>query len=232
MTASSPNSSPNSVVRAVLVAGAVTLIVTLVRLIGELSGWAPVFFSKKAGGGFALVGISWLVAPFGFWFGRLIARAHGRPRMGRAWLLTLGPIALFLGVVFTVRALRPDDLEALGPVLGLGAPLAALVALFAWPRAFGTNLLYGLLARAPVIALTYIAVACGWDTHFSSLRAEMGEVPASTRANMLVMAQATFWISYTVIVGGLFALLGALSVRGSGAGSGHEPVTAAGGTGQ
>src|SRR5262249_51769759 len=134
MTASSPNSSPNSVVRAVLVAGAVTLIVTLVRLIGELSGWAPVFFSKKAGGGFALVGISWLVAPFGFWFGRLIARAHGRPRMGRAWLLTLGPIALFLGVVFTVRALRPDDLEALGPVLGLGAPLAALSRLFGWPR--------------------------------------------------------------------------------------------------
>jgi hypothetical protein len=211
----------NKVVRAVLVAGAITLVVTLVRLIGELCNWDPLFFSKEPGGREgnmpALVGISWLVLPFGLWFGRLVAQAHGRPRMLRAWLLTLLPIALWIGAVSTVSAMYPGDFKVLGPVIGLGGLLAALVTLFAWPRAFVANLMYALLARVPVIVLTYVAVACDWKTHFSNLNAKLGEVSALERANMLVMAQATFWISYTILVGGVFALLGALTVRAAAA---------------
>jgi hypothetical protein len=204
-------------VRAVLVAGAVTLLVTLVRLIGELSKWDPRFFNHTAGGPGAIVGIGWLMAPFGFWFGRLVAAAHGRPPMRRAWLLTALPLALLIGALLTFRAMHPDDLKALLPVVAFGLPLAALVTVLAWPRAFGINLMYALLARAPVIVITYIAVACDWDTHYSNIRPEAGAKTAAERANGLVMAQAVLWIPSTILVGGVFALLGALTVRAAAA---------------
>ena len=51
----------------------ITLAVTLLRLVGELQGWSPLLFNREAGGGGALVGISWLVPVFGAWFGWKLA---------------------------------------------------------------------------------------------------------------------------------------------------------------
>jgi hypothetical protein len=39
----------------------ITLGVTLLRLVGELRGWSPSYFSRLPGGGLAIVGIVWLV---------------------------------------------------------------------------------------------------------------------------------------------------------------------------
>ena len=59
--------------RMVLGPALITLAVTLLRLVGELQGWSPRLFSREAGGGGALVGISWLVPVFGAWFGCKLA---------------------------------------------------------------------------------------------------------------------------------------------------------------
>src|SRR5262249_28267292 len=129
-----------------LVAGAITLLVTLVRLLGEVRGWDPRLFSTEPGGQGAIVGISWLAVPFGFCFGRCLARA-GRPRMGRAFLFTLLPIVLLFVAGTWVSKTWPDDIKAMTPVLGFGVPGGALLLLLAWPRAFAANLLYAVLAR-------------------------------------------------------------------------------------
>lgn len=198
---------------AILFAGVVTLLVTLLRLYGERQDWNPTFFSREAGGHGALVGISWLVIPFGFWFGRRLARDHGRPVIRRALLLNLLAIVLFVAGMITVTQVWPKDMKAMAAWLGYGTPVLALLCLPAWPRAFAANLLYGVVARVPVIAVQYIAVANNWGTHYDTVRGEMGEQPPEVRAHMLMLAQATFWTPYTVMVGGLFAVLGALSVR-------------------
>ncbi len=67
----------------ILVPAVITLAITLLRLVGELQGWSPGLFSRAAGGGGALVGISWLVPIFGAWFGWKLAKAGGAPGQGR-----------------------------------------------------------------------------------------------------------------------------------------------------
>ncbi len=57
-----------STFRLVLVPGLITLAVTLLRLVGELNGWSPTLFSSEAGGGGAVIGITWLVPLFGIYF--------------------------------------------------------------------------------------------------------------------------------------------------------------------
>src|SRR6185436_7286031 len=54
----------------------VTLAVTLLRLVGELRGWNPDYFSRLPGGGLAIVGITWLVPLVGAYFGYHLARAR------------------------------------------------------------------------------------------------------------------------------------------------------------
>jgi len=84
---------------AVLIAAVITLIVTLVRLYGELHQWDPTYFSREPGGHGALVGISWLVPIFGFWFGRRLAQNGKRPAStGRALLFCVIGGALVYGV--------------------------------------------------------------------------------------------------------------------------------------
>ena len=68
----------------ILVPAVITFAVTLLRLVGELQGWSPRLFSKAAGGGGAIVGISWLVVIFGAWFGWKLAKAGQRPGGDRA----------------------------------------------------------------------------------------------------------------------------------------------------
>ena len=62
----------------------ITLGITLLRLFGELQGWAPALFNRAAGGGFALIGISWLPILLGPYFALKLAKSgKGRPAPGR-----------------------------------------------------------------------------------------------------------------------------------------------------
>ena len=197
----------------VLVAGVLTLGVTLLRLHGEVQGWDPKFFSKEPGGHLAIVGIGWLVVPVGFWLGRRVAQSSGRPEIGKAILLHLLAVALFIGGFFAVKQLWPDDFTALFRFISYGSITVSLLSLLAWPRAWVVNLAYAVLARAGVIAVQYWALANDWGTHFEKVAPQLGEQPADVRAHMLMMAQATFWIPFTVIACGLFGVLGAATVR-------------------
>jgi hypothetical protein len=62
----------------IFVPALITLAITRLRLTGELMKGSPVFFNKSAGGG-ALIGISWLVPIFGFYFVYQLMRANEHP---------------------------------------------------------------------------------------------------------------------------------------------------------
>ena len=85
----------------ILVPAVITFGVTLLRLIGELQAWSPALFNREAGGGGAIVGISWLVPIFGAWFGWKLAKAGGSPgRIGPALLIAILAFALMPGIGF------------------------------------------------------------------------------------------------------------------------------------
>ena len=63
------------------------------RLAGELMEWSPRYFSRVAGGGLAVVGITWLVPIFGFYFGYRLGRAGvGPSSLARAAGLPMVPV--------------------------------------------------------------------------------------------------------------------------------------------
>ena len=203
--------------RWVLVPALLTLLVTVLRLVGELRGWSPHWFSNAPGGGAALVGIVWLPAVFGPWFGWRLARQQERPRRPlRALGIQCLAAILFVSTFVCVhRVLRPDastrsGLQVQILAMGVGSALSAVPGVLAWPALGRVNLLYGLLARAPVVAITFVAVACDWGTHYEKLGPHdyAGLLPME-RAAWLAFTQLTIWPACTVVVGGLLGLLAA-----------------------
>lgn len=199
----------------VLVAGVLSLLVSLLRLYGELQpDWPALLFGRAAGGGMALVSIALLVPIFGFWFGRRLAAGGSRPpHAGKAMLLCLVGFGLVFGVFALANKVITDP--AIQPwVLGIGTPLAGLTAFLAWRAAWFTCVVYGFLARIPVILIQQQALARGWDVHYAKAAPN---TPPDQVEFVLTMAQVTFWpLAFTTIVGGLFAALGSLTVRKQG----------------
>jgi hypothetical protein len=205
----------------VLLPAILSLLVTIVRLVGELQQWGGTLFSaagpdpKQQQG---LFGISLLIPVFGFVFGFRLRRATGGPpHLGKATLLYLLGAGVLVGGFLLAQSLElirlpteaaPGMPQGMPVVLGLlGA--TTLVLLWAWPRLSATLLLYGLLARLPVVAITFLAVHNGWDTHYDKLPPNM-VLPADTdKAMFLSLPQLTFWLVATMLGGGLFGCLGA-----------------------
>ena len=201
-------SAPESNGRLVAVPAAITLAVTLLRLAGELLHWSPALFSRAAGGGGSLVGISWLVPIFGLWFGLRLARSEAPPRplagLGRLVVgLALMPLA---GVLAPALGVDPRSLTMLA-VFAVAAVAAAAVALPAWPRLGRVLLAYALAARVPVALLMLFAIVGSWGTHYDA--APPGLRPMSPFEKWLwigALPQLTIWIAYTVVLGGVFGL--------------------------
>jgi len=200
----------------VLVPAVITMLVTVLRLVGELQGWDAGLFSTAAGGGQALVGIVWLVPVFGFWFGWRLKRAGGGPRPGRAavtYLVAIG-VAAGLGFVFNQAGMLVLPAEGSGEFRGQTYLMVAvvaglLVALVAWSKLTLALVVYGFLARVPVVVVTYLDVTLGWDTHY-------GELPPAMAAEgmaqfwALTTPQLTVWpLGFTPLLGGLMGCLGA-----------------------
>jgi hypothetical protein len=197
--------------RAIAIAAVITLGVSLLRYYGELQQWNPTVFNRDGGGGMAPLGIAWLVIPFGFWFGRLLARAgHGPAQRGRAALWCVLAFLLVVGLFAAVVKLMPYS-RTRAVVLSVGACAIGLLAFRAWPRAWLANVAYGLLARIPVVVLQYVSSEKAQDTHYA--KGPPG-APAEDLLFLLTTAQLTVWpFAYTAILGGLFAALGAMTVR-------------------
>jgi hypothetical protein len=93
-------------------------------------------------------------------------------------------------------------------ILGLGA-IGILAQVIAWPRAAAVLTLYALCARLPVVAITWIAVRAGWETHFTALMPGIPPLTGDELFFALSTAQVTIWPIFTITVGGLAAAIGA-----------------------
>ncbi len=203
----------------ILVPALITLAVTLLRLVGELQGWSPRLFSRAAGGGGALVGISWLVLVFGAWFGWKLAKAGTGPAgLGRALGLTLLALVILPALGFAAGALKLDP-HGMGTfaIYVVGSIVALVVGLQAWPALGRTLLAYAFAARIPVALLMLVAIFGNWGTHYDV--PPYPDFPAM--APLLkwfyigFLPQLTIWIAFTVVVGSLFGIVaGAIAGRG------------------
>lgn len=197
----------------VLWPAAITLAITLLRLVGELQGWSPALFNAAAGGGGALIGISWLPLVLGPYFAWTLARGGKGP--DSAWRVA-GMAVLGMAVAFATFA----GLVALklGIAAVVGGSLVSLATAFmpwkAWPELGKVLFAYALSARVPVTIVMLVAIFGQWGTHYDVL-------PPNPPPSLLAMGplgkwlaigflpQMTFWVAFTVLVG---TLIGALVV--------------------
>jgi hypothetical protein len=204
-----------------LIPAIITLGVTVLRLVGELQGWNDDVFSNVAPGGEhkpGFMGIAYLVPIFGFWFGYKLRRTTGQPpHVGKSALRYLIGMATMVGgflACIGLGLITMPNADTPGQPTGLTYSLILIgattfITLTAWPKLTATLLIYAVFARIPVVAITYLAQEKGWDTHYTKLPVGTMLPDASDRFMYLAMPQMTFWIVFTIVVGGLFGCLGA-----------------------
>lgn len=203
---------PSKLPRLVLLTGGITLLVSVLRLVGQLWQWpATLVGSGEAGGGGALLGISWLLFVVGAWLGlheQGTDKARARP--GRTLLLAgLALIVAFGGVALCTKLdllWFPDEEhpgEPRGMAWFVGAfGLGTLLSIVAWPRIGLAMLAYAALARLPVVAITWLALHFDWQgTHYTQIPAFFEQPAEADRFAFLASAQLTFWPMLTVLFG-------------------------------
>ena len=205
----------------ILIPAIITLLVTVLRLVGELQGWNDQVFSNVAPGGEqkpGFMGIAYLVPIFGLWFGFKLRRSTGQPpHIGKAALrFLIGAVVLIGGFMacMGLELITLPNKEAPGQPTGLMYSIiligvTAILLLSAWPKLAITLLLYGLMARIPIVIITYLAIDNGWDSHHVKLPVGTVLLDEAERFTYLAMPQMTFWLIFTMLVGGLFGCLGA-----------------------
>ena len=204
----------------VLVPALITLVVTVLRLYGELHDWPELWVgTREGGGGGGVLSITILALVFGAWFGwRLQRSGAGVASPKRALLLSLVAFGVFVGCMAGLGAagliVFPDKEH---PVAPHGAPymfaavlLTTAVSFVAFRRAALTLFVYGILARIPVIVVTWIAVEKGWATHYSTMAEGFITPPHDELFFNLLMPQVMFWPFFTVFAGTVTASIGAL----------------------
>jgi hypothetical protein len=209
-------SSNLNIKQIILVPAIITLLVTILRLVGELSDWSPLLFSREVGGGYAIVGISWLGPIFGIYFAlRLAKSGHGPSSAGQAIGYPL--VALAVGVAVGLGLSQISESIFVGLVAGvLGAIVALVVLSRGWSELFKTLLAYALAARIPVVIVMFFAILGQWGTHYDAPPPDFPEMgPFATWALVGLIPQLTFWIAFTTVFGGLFGgVAAAIAGRG------------------
>jgi hypothetical protein len=187
-----------------------TLGVTLLRLVGELRGWSPQYFSRLPGGGLAVVGISWLPPLAGAWLGFRLARGGvPSPSPVRATLWPAVGLAAGLGLGFGLeRVLKPSWTANFALWAAVSVAVAA-VAFAAWPALGRLLLVYAYAARVPVAIVAALAVWRGWGTHYDLPPPGFPAMPRLGRWLWTgLLPQVTIWVAWTVATGAIFGALG------------------------
>jgi hypothetical protein len=183
----------------------ITLAITVLRLEGELHHWSSLWFNRSAGGGGAVVGISWLPIFFGPYFAlRLAATGEGPVSYGRAFGATFAALVVMIGGVFLVGLTdsNPGILTLAGFVLMLAA---AFIPSIGWGRLGKTLLAYAFAARIPVLVIMYFAMKGNWGTHYDAVSARYQDLALWKKFfEMAFLPQMFMWITYTVVAGSLF----------------------------
>src|SRR5258705_1033191 len=141
-------------------AAVLSLGVSLLRLYGELHGWSPLLFSRDAGGGFALVGIAWLVPLLGIWFAmRLQELGRAPAKRGRALLLSFVGLVL-LAAPGPVVGDPNSTIPPLGKIalLNTSVVVGATLAFVGWKELGRSLVAFGYLSRLPVVVVMYVAM--------------------------------------------------------------------------
>jgi hypothetical protein len=207
-----------SITRLITIPALITLGVTILRLVGELEHWPKPWFSPAAGGGFAIVGISWLPIIFGPYFALKLAGAGDRPSSaGKAIGFALcGLVVLVLGIVLAAAAAR--HLPILIPVACLVMLAAAFVPGIGWPSLGNSLVAYAFAARIPVLIVMYLAMrghgGLGWGTHYDAVAPVFAHASFARKFFYeAVLPQMTSWIGWTVIVGSILGIIVAAIVH-------------------
>ena len=196
--------------RLVLWPSLLTLVLSCVRLAGEVLGWLP----ATSGGALHPLGIGWGMLVFGGWFGWRLARGGSAPRVARAWawawpLVALSTIVATVVLMFgPLREAAPSEANFVllrGGVLTIAAvALAGATTMFmVWPRLAWTLLVYGLLARATVVAMTWLAKTNAWNTHYTKFGPSGFERDLEDTLVGASLAQFGVWVPLTIVAGTL-----------------------------
>lgn len=198
--------------RLLLLPSVLTLLVSIARLVSEVQGLGT---TQSGGAGFWL-GISWLAPVFGGWFGWRLARGGSAPTLSRAWLWALVALLAIVGTaVWQFSQIdRTDRTDAaMAPlrsvvltIVAVAIPMA-LLQFAVWRRLATALLLYGLIARATVVALTWLAKSQGWDTHYQKFGPGGIEVDMERTLVSATIAQLGFWVPFTIVTGTLVGCL-------------------------
>ena len=205
--------------RLITIPALITLGVTILRLVGELEHWPKPWFSGAAGGGGAIVGISWLPIIFGPYFAlKLGGAGEGPSSMGKAIGLALAGFGvLILGIVALGLVARSPH-RGLTVIGFLVALVAAFIPRIGW-RSLGNSLLaYAFAARIPVLIVMFVAMrgngGQGWGTHYDAVEATLANASFATKfIYEAVLPQMTFWIAWTVVVGSILGIIVASIAR-------------------
>lgn len=199
-----------SVTSLILVPGLITLAITILRLVGELQHWSKVLFNPSAGGGGAIVGISWLPFIFGPYFAlKLAAAGEGLRSAGKSiGFALLGLVMAFGGtfLAFGTKSQFPGKMPLGFLLMIAGGALQFLP----WPALAKTLLAYAYAARIPVAIVMYFAFSGNWGTHYDALPPEYSG-PTSLWGKYFAMGllpQLIFWVVFTIVMG---SLLGAVA---------------------
>lgn len=199
----------------ILVPALISLGVTILRLIGELNHWSPALFNASAGGGGAIIGISWLIPIFGIYFAvKLIKDGHGPTSAGKTIGLTLLSIVVFMGLFFVAVQLTTNTNIQL--VVGVVASAVGLCIISkGWPELYKTLLAYAFAARIPVAILMFFAIMGNWGTHY-----DVPPTPEYPEMSWIakwfwigLIPQLTVWIWTTAALGSVFGAIAAFFVK-------------------
>jgi hypothetical protein len=198
--------------------GAISLLVTLVRLTGELLDWSPAIFNKQAGGGGSPLGITWLVFPFGAWFGWQVAKRGDLPaHLGKAFALLVAGVACVpvVGTIVTRLGLVQDGQPSQLAAIAVAGVLGLVVAYPAWPALSRTLVCYALAARVPVVLVMLVAMLGNWGTHYDVPPPDFPAMGVFAKWLWIgVLPQFTIWIWFTLVFGGLVGTVaGAIAKR-------------------
>ena len=195
-----------SITQLIFVPSLITLAVTLLRLVGELQNWPSVLFSREAGGGGSIIGITWLALVFGVYFALKLMRAGETPPgagrvIGYAFLgLVVTFVGGYLGFGWNVQF--PGKL-IIGLVL---IAVGGLLPFLGWKMLAKVLLAYGYAARIPVLIVMYFAMRGGWGTHYDAVPPDFpGDLSFWDKfIQLAVVPQMVMWIAFTIIMGSLF----------------------------
>jgi hypothetical protein len=203
---------PISIASLIAIPAVITLAITILRLEGELHGWPKPWFDTVAGGGGAIVGISWLPIIFGPYFALKLAGAGDGPaKMGKPLGLTAVGLVVFLlgGVVLFASFSHPSVLTLIAfPIMLIGGVIPRI----GWRSLGNTLIAYAFAARIPVLIVMYLAMrgngGAGWGTHYDAVAPMFLHASLGTKFFYeAFLPQMFMWIAYTVILGALIGMI-------------------------